>query len=133
MEPRMQHPIAFVLSLALVGCGAASSGPPQQDVPRPPVWSLFAMAPPLAFDLRMADLPARPAGAAFALAGQEHVLVRALLPTVMPATLSNTAAQPSLAAHVLEVQAAYQRWCAGTTLPSDTAMLDRAGGLHLPE
>ena len=38
--------------------------------------SPLATAPP-PFDLRVASLPARPAGAAFAMAGQEHALVRA--------------------------------------------------------
>lgn len=128
----MHRPIAFVLNLALAGCGAASSGPPSQAVSPPPARSPFAMAPPPAFDLRVAELPARPAGAAFAVAGQEHALVRAPLPVVIPAAPSSAAAQPSLAADVLAVQAAYGRWCAGTALPGDTGLLDRAGGTHLP-
>lgn len=66
------------------------------------------------------------------MAGQEHALVRAPLPAVMPATPASAAAQSSLAAQVLEVQAAYRRWCAGTPLPGDTGLLDRAGGTHLP-
>ena len=102
----MHRPIAFVLSLALAGCGAASSGPPPQDVSPTPAPSPSATAPPPAFDLRVASLPARPAGAAFAMAGQEHALVRAPLLVVMPATPSSAAAPPALAAHVLEVQAA---------------------------
>ena len=112
------------LSLTLISCG---TDPPLRQL------ALASMAPvgtaaAVPFDLRVANLPVRPAGAAFAMAGQEHALVRLLAPAapipVMP--------EPSLAAHVLAVQAAYQRWCNDAALPGDTVLLSWVGGLRLP-
>lgn len=123
----MHRPLVPVLSLALIGCVTT---PPVQPVPSPAVAAMTAPLPSL--DLRVASLPARPAGAAFAMAGEEHALVRAPIPAVMSATPPSAAPGPSLAAHVLAVQAAYRRWCAGMALPGDTALLDRAGGTALP-
>ena len=128
----MHRPIAFVLSLALAGCGAVSSGPPPLDVFPTPTSSPSATAPPSGFDLRVTDLPARPAGAAFAVAGQEHALVRPPAPAIAPAAPTLVTVEPPLATHVLAVQAAYRRWCEGTALPGDTALLSRTGGIELP-
>ena len=123
----MHRPLVLVLSLALLGCATTQ---PIQPMLSPVVAPVTAPAPfP---DLRVASLPARPAGAAFAMAGVEHALVRAALPAIAPAAPMPAMAGPPLAAHVLAVQAAYRRWCAGTTLPGDDALLSRAGGLRLP-
>lgn len=123
----MHRPLVLILSLTLLGCATTQ---PTQPIPSPEVSTVAAPSPSL--DLQVAALPARPAGAAFAMAGAEHAVVRAPIPVVMPATPSSTTAKPSLATHVLEVQAAYQRWCKGMALPGDTALLERAGGTALP-
>ncbi|MFZ1426305.1 MAG: hypothetical protein WAS21_06010 [Geminicoccaceae bacterium] len=128
----MHRSLVPVLSLALLGCATTQ---PVQPMLSPAVSTMAAPAPSLDLqvaDLRVASLPARPAGAAFAMAGEEHALVRAPIPAVMPATPSSTTATPSLAAHVLAAQAAYRRWCAGEPLPGDTTLLSRAGGTALP-
>ena len=89
---------------------------------------LPSMPPPsAAFDAEIAALPARPAGAALAVASQEHALVRR-----MPALQPATAGDP-LAVRVLAVQAAYRRWCAGELLPGDGPLLAEAGGVRLPK
>ena len=127
----------LALYLALAGCAAQPPQPPPQvqaaaQRPMP--------QPSAAFDAEIAALPARPAGAALAVASQEHALVRqrpALRPAVaMPAgrlatTSSATAGEP-LSARVLAVQAAYQRWCVAEALPGDGPLLAAAGGVRLP-
>ena len=128
----MHRTLVLVSSLALLGCATTQ---PTQLTPLPVVSTVAAPSPSLDLqvaDLRVASLPARPAGAAFAMAGEEHALVRLPAPAIRPATPMPAVAEPPLAARVLAVQAAYRRWCAGTALPGDTALLDRAGGAKLP-
>ena len=102
---------------------------------------LPSMPPPsAAFDAEIAALPARPAGAALAVASQEHALVRqrpalrpaAAMPSGRPETAPTVALGDPLAARVLAVQAAYRRWCAGELLPGDGPLLAEAGGVRLP-
>ena len=102
---------------------------------------LPSMPPPsAAFDAEIAALPARPAGAALAVASQEHALVRqrpalrpaAAMPSGRPETAPTVALGDPLAARVLAVQAAYRRWCAGDQLPGDGPLLAEAGGVRLP-
>lgn len=123
----MHRTLVLVSSLALLGCATTQ---PAQLTPLPVVSTVAA--PSRSLDLRVASLPARPAGAAFAIAGEEHALVRLPAPVIRPATPMPAVAEPPLAARVLAVQAAYRRWCAGKALPGDTALLDRAGGAKLP-
>ena len=124
----MHRPLVPVLSLTLLGCATTL---PVQPVPSPAVSTRAAPLPSL--DLRVASLPARPAGAAFAMAGAEHAVVRLPAPASTPAAPMPAMAGPPLAAHVLEVQAAYLRWCDGTALPGDAALLASGSGLRLPE
>ena len=123
----MHRLLVLILSLALIGC---ASTPPVQLAPPPAAPLATASPPPL--DLRVASLPVRPAGAAFAMAGEEHALVRPPAPTIAPAAPTLVTVEPPLATHVLAVQAAYRRWCEGTALPGDTALLSRTGGIELP-
>ena len=115
----MHRPLVLVLSLSLIGCATTPS-----VAPAPAPTTPLATASPPPFDLRVASLPARPAGAAFAMAGAEHAVVR------LPAPASTPVAP--LAAHVLEVQAAYLRWCDGTALPGDATLLASGSGLRMP-
>lgn len=125
----MHRSLVLVLSLALLGCVTTQ---PAQLVLSPAVAPMATPAPSPSPDLRVASLPARPAGAAFAMAGEEHALVRLSVPTVTPAAPLPAMVEAPLAAQVVAVQAAYLRWCAGTALPGDTALLGRAGGTALP-
>ena len=123
----MHRSLVLVLSLALLGCATT---PPVQPVLSPAVAPMATPAP--SPDLRVASLPARPAGAAFAMAGEEHALVR--LPA--PASRRQRRCRPWPS----------RRWrpmclrCRPPTgagakvrrLPGDTALLDRAGGAKLP-
>ena len=127
----MSRSSLLVLCLALAGCTAAPPAPPPQ---------VQAAAPPLPrpavpFDAKIEALPVRPAGAALAVASQEHALVRqrpGLQPAARSATASSAAAGEPLSARVLAVQAAYRRWCAGELLPGDGPLLAEAGGVRLP-
>ena len=123
----MHRPLVLVLSLTLIGCAIT---PPVQ--PAPALTTPHTTPSPPPFDLRVASLPARPAGAAFAMAGEEHALVRPPAPAIAPAAPTLAMAGPPLAAHVIEVQAAYLRWCDGTALPGDAGLLASGGGLRLP-
>ena len=123
----MHRPLVLILSLALIGC---ASTPPVQLAP--PLAAPLATASPPPLDLRVASLPVRPAGAAFAMAGEEHALVRPPAPAIAPAAPTLVTVEPPLATHVLAVQAAYRRWCEGMALPGDTALLSRTGGIELP-
>ena len=126
----------LALCLALAACAAEpSASPPQvQAAPLPP------MASPLAaFDAEIAALPVRSAGAALAVASQEHALVRrpagqpaVATPAARPAMAPSATAGDPLPARVLAVQAAYRRWCAGEALPGDGPLLAEAGGMRLP-
>ena len=132
----MSRSSLLVLCLVLAGCAAVPSAPP----PSVQAVLLPMPQPAMPFDAQLAALPVRPAGAAFATASEEHALVRqrpALQPAVtMPAAQSATApaatAGDPLAVRVLEVQAAYRRWCDGEALPGDGPLLAHAGGVHLP-
>ncbi|MFZ1426302.1 MAG: hypothetical protein WAS21_05995, partial [Geminicoccaceae bacterium] len=67
----MHRPLVLVLSLSLLGCATTQ---PAQLAPLPVVSTVAAPSPSLDLqvaDLRVASLPARPAGAAFAMAGEE--------------------------------------------------------------
>lgn len=123
----MHRSLVLVLSLALLGCATTQ---PVQPVLSPTIAPIAAPAP--SPDLRVASLPARPAGAAFAMASEEHALFRLPAPAVTLAASMPAVAGRPLAAHVLAVQAAYRRWCEGMALPDDTALLNRAGGTALP-
>jgi conjugal transfer pilus assembly protein TraF len=136
----MRRPVLVIATLALASCASDPPGAPATT--SPPTVAAPASARP-GYDLRVAALPARPAGAAFATAGEEHALVwrnhaqpapagwvlrRAL---ASPPIVAGAGAPP-LPARVLEVHAAYRRWCAGTAWPGDQVLLASAGGLHLP-
>ena len=114
----------LALFLTLSAC-TAEPPPPRPQVQTAPLPSM--PQPSAAFDAEIAALPARPAGAALAVASQEHALVRR-----MPALQPATAGDP-LAVRVLAVQAAYRRWCAGAPLPGDGPLLAEAGGVRLPK
>ena len=128
----------LVLCLALAGCAAAPQAPP------PP--QIQAAAPPLPavpavpFDAKIEALPVRPAGAALAVASQEHALVRqrpalqpaVAMPALRPAMAPTVAPGDPFAVRVLAVQAAYRRWCAGDPLPGDGPLLADVGGVRLP-
>ena len=128
----------LVLWFALAGCAAEPpAAPPQvQATPQRP---MPQQAVP--FDAEIAALPVRPAGAALAVASQEHALVRPrsalqpamAMPAVRPETAPTVAPGDALAARVLAVQAAYRRWCAGKALPVDEHMVAEAGGVRLPK
>ena len=122
-EIRMRHPCVVTIGLVLAGCSSEPPQPSTSDVSKPAASSLSA---PAVFDAHLAALPVRPAGAALAVASQEHALVRRL-----PAHQLATAGDP-LAVRVLAVQAAYRRWCAGDPLSGDGPLLAEAGGVHLP-
>ena len=124
----MQRLLVLVLSLTLIGCATTTPSVAPAPAPTTP---LATVSPP-PFDLRVASLPARPAGAAFAMAGEEHALVRPPAPAIAPAARMLAMAGPPLAAHVLEVQAAYLRWCDGTALPGDATLLASGSGLRMP-
>ena len=121
----MSRSSLFVLCLAQLGCAAAPPPPQVQAVP---------------FDAQLAALPVRSAGAALAVASQEHALVRqrptlqpaVAIPAVRPETAPTAAPGDPLAARVLAMQAAYRRWCAGEALPGDGPLLAEAGGVRLP-
>lgn len=131
----MSRSSLFVLCLAQLGCAAAPPPPQVQAVPPQPIPQ---QAVP--FDAQLAALPVRSAGAAFAVASQEHALVRqrptlqpaVAIPAVRPETAPTAAPGDPLAARVLAVQAAYRRWCAGEALPGDGPLLAEAGGVRLP-
>ena len=131
----MSRSSLFVLCLAQLGCAAAPPPPQVQAVPPQP---MPQQAVP--FDAQLAALPVRSAGAAFAVASQEHALVRqrptlrpaVATPAVRPETATTAAPGDPLAARVLAVQAAYRRWCAGEALPGDDPLLAEAGGVRLP-
>lgn len=137
----MHRQPVLVAALALSACAAVA---PPQSRPAP-----FAGAPPSAwsapasYDLRVSALPVRPAGAAFATAGAEHALVRrdpvlhATSALISPKAVrlpssKGATGEPDLTARVLEVHAAYQRWCVDASLPEDDVLLASAGGLRLP-
>jgi len=127
----------LALCLALAGCAAEPPASPPQVLAAPRRPMPQQAAP---FDTEIAALPVRPAGAALAVASQEHALVRqrpalqpaVALPAARPATPSSAAAGDALSARVLAVQAAYRRWCAGDPLPGDGPLLAEAGGVRLP-
>ena len=123
----MHRSLVLVLSLSLIGCATT---PPVAPAPAPTTPLATASPPP--FDLRVASLPPRPAGAAFAMASEEHAVVRPAAPASTPAAPMPAMAGPPLAAHVLEVQAAYLRWCDGTALPGDVTLLASGSGLRMP-
>ena len=136
----MRHQLVLAAALALVACASGGPSPPNHPVPpaavSPPAWS----SPP-SYGLRVAALPIRSAGAAFATAGEEHALVRQgqTLPAATSPALRQTARSPgkesSIAAGlpaVLEVHAAYRRWCDGALLPEDDVLLASAVGCVLP-
>ena len=131
----MSRSSLFVLCLAQLGCAAA---PPPPQVQAAPPQPMPQQAVP--FDAEIAALPVRPAGAALAVASQEHALVRQrsalqpamAMPAVRPETAPTVAPGDALAARVLAVQAAYRRWCAGKALPVDEHMVAEAGGVRLP-
>ena len=131
----MSRSSLFVLCLAQLGCAAAPPPPQVQAVPPQPIPQ---QAVP--FDAQLAALPVRSAGAAFAVASQEHALVRqrptlqpaVAIPAVRPETAPTAAPGDPLAARVLAVQAAYRRWCDGEALPGDGPLLAEAGGVRLP-
>ena len=133
----MPRPSVLALCLALAGCAVEPpERPPQvQAAPRRPM-----PQPSAAFDAEIAALPVRPAGAALAVAGQEHALVRRkpahqpaeALPAARPIPGSSAAAGKPLAARVLAVHSAYRRWCDGEALPGDGPLLAEAGGVRLP-
>ena len=118
----MSRSSLFVLCLAQLGCAAA---PPPPQVQAAPPQPMPQQAVP--FDAEIAALPVRPAGAALAVASQEHALVRQRS-ALQPATAGDP-----LAVRVLAVQAAYRRWCAGAPLPGDGPLLAEAGGVRLPK
>ena len=136
----MRHQLVLAAALALAACASGGPSPPNHPVPpaavSPPAWS----SPP-SYGLRVAALPIRSAGAAFATAGEEHALVRQgqTLPAATSPALRQTARSPGkeassaagLPARVLEVHAAYRRWCAGASLPEDDVLLASASGLRL--
>ena len=126
----------LVLWFALAGCAAEPpAAPPQvQATPQRP---MPQQAVP--FDAEIAALPVRPAGAALAVASQEHALVRrpagqpaVATPAARPAMAPSATAGDPLPARVLAVQAAYRRWCDGEALPGDGPLLAEAGGVRLP-
>ena len=127
----------LALFLTLSAC-TAEPPPPRPQVQTAPLPSM--PQPSAAFDVEIAALPVRPAGAALATAGQEHALVRqrpalrpaAAMPAGRPETAPTVALGEPLAARVLAVQAAYRRWCAGELLPGDGPLLAEAGGVRLP-
>ena len=127
----------LALFLTLSAC-TAEPPPPRPQVQTAPLPSM--PQPSAAFDVEIAALPVRPAGAALATAGQEHALVRqrpalrpaAAMPAGRPETAPTVALGDPLAARVLAVQAAYRRWCAGELLPGDGPLLAEAGGVRLP-
>ena len=121
----------LALFLTLSAC-TAEPPPPRPQVQTAPLPSM--PQPSAAFDAEIAALPVRPAGAALAVASQEHALVRqrpALQPAEAIPAPSVTAGKP-LAVRVLAVQAAYRRWCSGEALPGDGPLLAEAGGVRLP-
>ena len=126
----------LVLCLALTGCAAEPPGPPPQaQVALPPT-----PQPAVPFDAKIEVLPVRQAGAALAIASQEHALVRQQpirqpavpSPAAGPGTAPAAAPGDALSTRVLAVQAAYRRWCAGEALPGDGSLLAEAGGVRLP-
>ena len=127
----------LALFLTLSAC-TAEPPPPRPQVQTAPLPSM--PQPSAAFDAEIAALPARPAGAALAVASQEHALVRqqpimqpaVATPAARPGTAPAAAPGDALPVRVLAVQAAYRRWCDGEALPGDGALLAEAGGMRLP-
>ena len=126
----------LALFLTLSAC-TAEPPPPRPQVQTAPLPSM--PQPSAAFDVEIAALPVRPAGAALAVASQEHALVRrpagqpaVATPAARPAMAPSATAGDPLPARVLAVQAAYRRWCAGEALPGDGPLLAEAGGMRLP-
>ena len=98
---------------------------------------------PPGYGLRVAALPARPAGcgvrggrrgacAGAAAPGRPVAHGRGGKPGRCIAAASSRPPLRRLPLRVIEVHAAYRRWCDGTALPGDQVLLASAGGLHLP-
>jgi len=134
----MRRPLVVTIGLILAGCSSEPPHPPTLAVRVAPAAS--ALSPPAVFDAEIAALPVRPAGAALAVASQEHALVRqrsalqpaVAMPAVRPGTAPTAAPGDPLAERVLAVHAAYRRWCAGDPLPGDGPLLAEAGGVRVP-
>ena len=139
-ELAMRHQLVLAAALALAACASGGPSSPNRPVSSAAVSPPAEPSPP-SYGLRVAALPTRSAGAAFATAGEEHALVRQgqTLPAATSPALRQAARSPGkevsivagLPARVLEVHAAYRRWCAGASLPEDDVLLASAGGLRL--
>ena len=118
----------------LAGCEVDREPPPMTVAPLP---SPGGSTLPLPGDggLTTLPLPARPAGAAFAAAGEEHVLLRRPPPEPdgTDRSVPHGTGTASLPERVTLVHAAWRRRCAGTALNGDRALLAGLGGQQLAE
>jgi hypothetical protein len=123
--------LTVVAACLLAGCEVAREPPPMMVAPLP---SPAGSTSPLPGDggLTTRPLPARPAGAAFAAAGEEHVLLRRPAPEP-GGTAPHGTGTASLPERVTLVHAAWRRRCAGTALNGDRALLAGLGGQQLAE
>lgn len=142
----MQRSTLATLALAHGLAGCAVSWPLPPAPPSPPLVAHAGAIPvPVrGYDLRVAALPIRSAGAAFAAPGEEHALILQRVPRpvraqpVVPEAVVAGSVQPGASApppppaRVLEVHSAYRRRCVGMELPGDRELLASAGGLRLP-